>query len=281
MIRSIIPRSISIRQLYPATRTPLTIYGDRTQIQQVVINLASNAIHAMRAHGGEIVVEVRDLGADCAIVVRDDGSGIDPEIQLHIFEPFFTTKPVGEGTGMGLSVVQGIVNSHLGRIDITPGLPKGSEFVITLPLSSAPPAEKVPEPVSEDVLLQGGDETILVVDDEADLTAVIADTLEIFGYTALKAHNAEEALKVIEARGSEIDLILTDDSMPGMTGLEFAVHLQKSPYAGLRIPVVLMTGYYRHEPTEDTECAAIQAFLRKPLDAEVLNEVIRTTLDRP
>ncbi|RYZ68481.1 MAG: response regulator [Proteobacteria bacterium] len=284
LVRSVIPQTILIKQIYPPPARSLTLFGDRTQIQQVLINLASNAMHAMRGSGGELTIEVRDLGADCKIIVRDTGPGVPTEIQSHIFEPFFTTKPVGEGTGMGLSVVQGIVNSHLGRIDLNPNVSKGSEFTITLPLS-APPAElgvKASEDHSsmDDVSLEGGDETILVIDDEVDLTSVIADTLEIFGYSVLRAHNAHEGVAHLQQSGRKIDLILTDDSMPGMTGLEFARNLKNGDYGTFSVPVILMTGFDRHEPDLSIETGAIREFLRKPLDAVALNEAIRSTLDR-
>lgn len=290
LIRSVIPQTVSIRQIYPPSQKPLTLYGDRTQIQQVIINLTSNAVYAMRATGGEIVIEVRDLGADCEIVVRDNGPGIAPEIQGHIFEPFYTTKPIGEGTGMGLSVVQGIVNSHLGRIDFSGAPQRGSEFKVTLPLSVAP-AElnldldpEIDNSTLDDVSLSGGDETILVIDDEVDLTSVIADTLEIFGYTVLRAHNAQEGIAQLQenarAQGQKIGLILTDDSMPGLSGLELAIQLKEGVFGNFDIPVILMTGFDRHEPEDSIRSGAVRSFLRKPIDAVALNEAIRSTLDR-
>lgn len=281
LARSILPHNIVIKQLYPASPKRLTIFGDRTQIQQVIINLVSNSVHALKQTGGEIAIEIQDLGANCAVVVRDNGPGISPEIQAQIFEPFFTTKPVGEGTGMGLSIAHDIVTSHLGRIDSKKMKTRGAEFTITLPLSIQPVESVAPAPANtDDLILNGGDETILVVDDEEDLTVVIGDTLEIFGYKILKATSAESALKLLESLEEPVDLILTDDSMPGLTGVEFAKLLKSRSVLEHSIPVVVMTGNDRHEPQAELDAMAVHAFLRKPLDAENLNEVIRSTLDR-
>jgi two-component system, cell cycle sensor histidine kinase and response regulator CckA len=262
------------------------ILADQHQIEQVLLNLAINARDAM-ADGNvltiscvEEVLEQSEFssfgeiapGRYVVLVVSDTGAGMSNEVQEHIFEPFFTTKPQGKGTGLGLATAYGIVKQHSGYIVLQSEPGKGTTFRLYFPKVEAPVESAVIGAVLE--VLQGS-ETILVVDDEPEILAVIRHSLEAIGYTVLTAASAGEALHLVEEGGEKIDLLLTDVVMPGMTGHGLAARVQA---AEPRIRVLFMSGYTDSMLEEHGVSRTHANFISKPLSPSELAIKIRKVL---
>lgn len=270
------------------------VLADSSQMSQVLMNLCSNAIYAMRRTGGELRLEVatipRDfVGADriaklpasanevVMVRVSDTGNGIPLPLQEKIFEPFFSTKPVGEGTGLGLSVVLGIIESHGGQIhlDSTEGV--GTVFEVYLPRaaeqSTAPDGVVPAPPVAQ---LRGGNEHIILVDDESMVLEVSAVALRQFGYRVSAYTEAQEVLEMIEKGTFSGDIIVTDLTMPQVTGLDLA---RKVAGAFPAVPVVLCSGYDLCAQDKDQEADVVSARLAKPYSIDELLGVVRQVLD--
>lgn len=260
---------------------------DASQIGQVIMNLAVNAADAM-PQGGKLIIETQDveLGVEYArdhpevtpgwyvlLAMTDMGCGMTPEVRTRIFEPFFTTKGIGKGTGLGLPVVQGIVNQSRGSIDICSEVGKGTSFKIYLPaVSDLPIVPSAPNP-TEPI---GGTETILLVEDEDAVRDLTSLALRNFGYTVLEASSGREAVRVMACHNIPVDLLLTDVVMPEMGGAQVADILQ-SRCPGLR--VLYMSGYmddavFRHGVLHDKV-----AFLHKPFAIAALAGKVRQVLD--
>ncbi len=268
-----------------AEADPGIIEADRGQVEQVLMNLAVNARDAM-PRGGKIRIETRNLrigrgeipeglqaepGEYVRIRVEDWGEGMDEETLTRIFDPFFTTKELGKGTGLGLSTVHGIVEQHGGFIRTRSAVGEGTVFDIHFPAS---PKVPVLEETVEARSMPEGSESILVVDDESAVRDLVRDTLQPLGYRVLEASSGKEALSLLRESGEEVDLVLTDLNMPGMSGREFAEELsrrEKSP------PVLFMSGYPDMElrAGEDLETSMI----RKPIRPGELARWIRNVLD--
>jgi len=221
---------------------------------------------------GEACNKCFDLlqGEFLVLSVADDGCGINPEIQDRIFEPFFTTKEVGRGTGLGLSTVFGIVHQINGHVQVasSPGL--GATFKILVPLLT--PEGKTALPGVNGVqVLQGGTETILVVEDEALVRSLAATVLQQNGYTIHLANNGQAALQIFEKLEHRVDLVLTDIAMPGMDGIQLAKELQKKA-PGTRI--LFMSGYLDEILESHSFDPSTMPLLKKPFGA---GELIRRT----
>ncbi len=283
-LRSSIPSTIEIRK---NIQSDSLIIGNATQIHQVMMNLCTNAAQAMEANGGTLAVGLRDVQLDetagrvqsglkpggyVELQVSDTGQGIDPEILDSIFDPYFTTKGPGEGTGMGLSMVHGIVESYSGKIlvESTPG--QGSTFTLYLPISTSQKEQIVYR--SEDLPL--GTENVLLVDDEAPLTRMTGAVLKSLGYSVTSRTSSLEALELFSSKPDDFDLVITDMTMPNMTGDQLAVALLK---IRRDIPVILCTGYSKK--VSDTSAAAlgIKAFAYKPIVKADLARTVRKVLD--
>jgi CheY-like chemotaxis protein len=264
-----------------------TIIGDTSQIQQVLMNLATNAVHAM-AHEGTLAVRLSEKtfrkgqqlpdpdlrpGRHLKLTVRDTGTGIAADIQKRMFDPFFTTKDPGQGTGMGLAVVYGIVKSHGGAITVSSKTGKGSIFSIFLPAATEAVAEKsIPESP-----LPRGTERVLVVDDEASVVAVVSETMKRLGYRVTTALSGAEGWKKFAQTPSRFDLVITDQIMPEITGIWLSERmLEVRP----DLPVILCTGYSETVSAEEAAAAGISEFLMKPIEAKSLAETVRKVLDR-
>ena len=249
LIRSTIPASIAIRQnLQPDCRP---VSADPTQIHQIVMNLATNAYHAMEESGGELKVNLKEieLGKDdlidpdmspglyACLTIGDTGVGISKDVMNRIFDPFFTTKEKGKGTGMGLSVVHGIVKHMNGEIRVYSEPGKGAEFQVYLPVVGNA-SEKQASPADEPI--PGGCERVLLVDDEETIIAMEKRILDRLGYQVTARPGSVEALEAFRANPDKFDLVITDMSMPKMSGDKLAVELIK-----IRpdIPILLCTGY--------------------------------------
>ncbi|MBV9997570.1 MAG: response regulator [Verrucomicrobia bacterium] len=265
------------------------VRADPGQLEQVIMNLAVNARDAM-SHGGYFTIETREIeleagdakaypelspGRYVLLAVTDTGCGMSPEVQARIFEPFFTTKPVGQGTGLGLSVVHGVVQQSGGYVAVSslPGV--GTTFRIHLPALEGAPAEPVPSGPAAPP--PGGSETILLVEDEGPVRTTTALMLRSLGYAVLEASDAEPALHLAEAGPRPIDLLLTDTAMPGRGGRELADELrQRCP--GLK---VLFQSGCGDEVVNRHGGVAGETFLQKPFRLEALAQKVREGLDQP
>jgi len=265
------------------------IYGDTGMIEQVLMNLAVNARDAMPLGGKFVLATTIEKFTDSAtslnpearagefvcLTVCDTGCGMDPITLNRVFEPFFTTKEVGKGTGLGLATVYGIVKQHQGWIEVESGVGAGTTFRIYWP-SQAKVARAMPTaPVSEKV--QGGTETILVVEDEGALRELVTEILSLYGYEIVCASSGVEALRVWETHHDDIDLLLTDMMMPeGVSGRELAERLQKQEH-GLK--VLYTSGYSPGMAGKDLALLEGFNFLPKPYPPTRLAEVVRECLD--
>jgi two-component system cell cycle sensor histidine kinase/response regulator CckA len=263
---------------------PMWIRADPGMIEQIVMNLCINARDAM-SQGGRIVVEVRSeqrvehAGANSAhtgqfvcLAVTDTGCGMDLTLQKRIFEPFFTTKPVGMGTGLGLATVYGIAEQHHGWIEVDSAPNQGSTFRVYFPLCQ--PASSLAGSTAPG-LVRGGNETILVVEDEDGLRVAITERLEHAGYHVSTAKTGVEALQKWDEKHAAFDLLLTDLVMPGgIDGLQLAGQLIR---AKQELKVITMTGYHTGLGTESLPGTVIR--LMKPFTGEALLECVRGRLD--
>jgi signal transduction histidine kinase/CheY-like chemotaxis protein len=269
------------------------IYIDASpsQVNQIVMNLCTNASYAMRESGGIMTVSAESIcrrgdespaakpGAFCKLTVSDTGHGIEPAIKDRIFDPFFTTKPVGEGSGMGLSMVHGIVWNYGGWIDVqsTPG--EGSTFHVYLPEAEPAPRESQEPDAVE--LPTGSGEKILFVDDESQICNSEAHILEAAGYDVYAVTDPREAEKIFREMPGGFDIVITDLNMPHIDGIELAERLMK-----LRpnTPVILTSGYRHYSRLvnrEKIEKTGIAAFLKKPYDNGQLVQAVFDCLRRP
>jgi PAS domain S-box-containing protein len=286
MLRSSLPTTIEIRQ---NIQSNALVVSDATQIQQIIMNLCTNAAHAMEKKGGILEVTLDEINYDpvksgvienlkkgkyLQLRVSDSGEGIHPDILDMIFEPYFTTKDVGEGTGLGLSVVHGIIKSYGGAITAESEEGNGSVFASYFPILKSREHTINPTHICGD--LPGGNEHILFVDDEASITKIGSRILESFGYKVKQCHSGPEALKLFESDPNYFDLVITDLTMPKMTGKELAAELIKMRPG---IPVILLTGYGNAMSKEDAAELGIREFAMKPIEKNKLVKAIRRILD--
>jgi PAS domain S-box-containing protein len=264
-----------------------TVRADASQMEQVIMNLAVNARDAM-PNGGKLVIETANLDLESSyttmhplmkpgpyirLVVTDNGTGMDAETQSHIFEPFFTTKDKGKGTGLGLATVYGIVKQSGGFIWVYSEFGKGTSFKIYLPRLDQPEDYTgSPRPSIEAPM---GTETVLLAEDEQDVREIAREFLESGGYRVIEARDGKEAIALAAKYRGEIDLLVTDMVMPGMTGQELAVRLQ-SELPGLC--VVFMSGYSEHAATEMANADPSVRLLTKPFSRTALLRAAREIL---
>lgn len=262
------------------------VMGNTSKIQQIILNLASNAAHAMRKRGGVLTIGLStvDLGADSPseaavlgtyvkMTVRDTGTGILPEIRRRMFEPFFTTKEPGQGSGMGLSVVYGIVKDLNGMIEVESKVGKGTTFTILFPQIYPAPAGRQ----EHQEAAAGGRERILLIDDEEGFVEMAVPILERLGYQVTSATDSIVAMRIFITSPDAFDLVITDQTMPDFTGIELARevrHIRKD------LPVILCTGYSEMVSPEIAEEAGVAEFLVKPIRKEQMAQAIRRALDK-
>jgi len=286
MLRSSIPTTIDIHRNLEAESD--TVFADPTQIHQIMLNLGTNAAHAMRERGGTLKVslvqeeldsgaaeEYSDLnpGSYMRLTMSDTGCGMDEETMQKIFDPYFTTKGPGEGTGMGLAVVHGIVKTYGGDIKVESEPGKGTAFHVLLPR-----VEAEVTPIKEHKIeLLRGTERLLFVDDEKGAVDAIQPMLENLGYKVTARTSSIEALEVFRHKAYEFDLVITDMTMPNMTGKELAGELMS---IRSDIPVILCTGFSEQIDEHKAQEMGISAFVMKPIVMREMAQTIRELLDR-
>ncbi|KAF0095160.1 MAG: histidine kinase/response regulator receiver domain-containing protein [Puniceicoccaceae bacterium 5H] len=287
LVRKTIPSTVSIQQDIPTEAGIVRV--DRTAIQQVVINLCINAAQAMSDDGGVLAIEVSDCllgeqevrdfradgrgGAYARIKVQDNGKGIPADVVERIFDPFFTTKEAGEGTGLGLTVSQGVVKRHGGFITVDTEVGRGSTFCVYLPLIDDEDA--LPNETTASV--PGGQERVMLIDDEPRLLEAVQLLLNRLGYDVVAHQDSIAACEWLEAQSERpVDLIITDQTMPRMTGLQVARRvLQRWP----DIPVLLTTGYSDKAKPEVVKAAGIHSIVYKPFQPRELARQLRAVFE--
>ena len=285
LLRASLPTTIEMNLGAKATRD--TILATPAEVQQIIMNLATNAFFAMREKGGVLSISTTDIdfepdspvldadvepGEYVQLVIADTGHGMEHHVMQRVFEPFFTTKGVGEGTGMGLAVVYGIVKSLHGTIAVESEPGKGSTFRICLPVARA-------DENQESVVVKTtprGTEHILIIDDEELLVEWGQAALERLGYSVTALTDSMEALKLFSVDPSRFDLVITDQTMPNLTGLHLA---RKLMAIRTNIPIILCTGHSDSVSPEKAKDAGIKDFLMKPLGKQQLAEAIRKVLN--
>ncbi len=264
-----------------------TIMADPVQIEQIVMNLIVNARDSM-PNGGKLIIETANAYLDDAFIIRhenveqgayvllsvsDTGIGMSKKVQERIFEPFFTTKGVGEGTGLGLATVYGIVKQHNGYIYVYSEIGKGTTFKIYLPVSGE---EKAEPDKKEHEVLAGGNEFVLVVDDDPSIRKLIKDVLLPLGYRLLFANDGDEALHIARQTTGPIEVLLTDVIMPNMNGRQLA-DIFRREYPGVKI--IFMSGYTDETITQQGVLTADDILIQKPLSPAKLTNRLREILD--
>ncbi len=288
LLRATLPSTIEVRDRLSISNGEGTILADPTQVHQILMNLCTNAAHAMREKGGVLEVSVAgaDLDADFVsrhphvlpgphlhLVVSDTGIGMQQEIIERIFEPFFTTKGAGEGTGMGLAVVHGIVESYNGLIKVYSEPGKGTAFHVFLPVVTKEGETR------RDALavmpLPGGSERILLVDDEESIMQMMQERLQRLGYDVVARKCSLEALGTFREHPGAFDLVITDQTMPHLTGIDLAKEIQRVRPG---MPIILCTGFSEVITAEKVGVLGIQKLLMKPVIFRELVESIRKAL---
>jgi CheY-like chemotaxis protein len=287
MLRGSLPTTIEIRQ--HIDNGIGIVEADATQIHQVLMNLSTNAAQAMSEKGGILKIDLANVDVDAGeqarhpdlrqgsyvkLTISDTGEGMTQGVLKRIFEPYFTTKEKDVGTGLGLAVVHGIVKGHNGEITVQSKPGEGSTLNVYLPIIEK---EMRPETMMPEVL-PTGHERILFVDDEQILVDVGKRILEKLGYKVTTRVSSVEALELFRAKPDQFDLVVTDMTMPNMTGDRLAKELIQ---IRADIPIVLCTGYSEGIAKESAERMGIREFVMKPLAMKALADAIRNAIDKP
>jgi CheY-like chemotaxis protein len=285
-LRSTIPTTTDIRMDIKAKKD--TVLADPTQMNEVVMNLCTNATQAMREKGGLLTISLTnehvgksgkspfgnlESGNYLRMSVSDSGAGIAPDIIDKVFEPYFTTKGPGEGTGLGLAIIHGIVQNSGGHVAVESELGKGTTFHVMLPVIEA----EAPLNPTVDIQIPRGRERVLCVDDEKTVVGAMQSMLERLGYHVTARANSTEALEVFRDDPEGIDLVITDMTMPNMTGKELAREL-----ISIRpdIPIILCTGFSEQIDESRAKKIGINAFMLKPVGMKAMADTIREVLDK-
>jgi len=287
LLRSSLPSTIEIRESIDPDAS--AVVADSTEIHQVAMNLCTNAYHAMREHGGvlEVSLDEISMGATAAsqipdmeagrkvrLSVRDTGPGIPAATLERIFDPYFTTKKVGEGTGLGLATVRGIVDGSEGAVTVSSNLGVGTVFEVYFPL--APRTIEDSQPAVTRDSPSAGSERLLLIDDEPLVVEQAKLGLEELGYTVEAYTNSLDALKAFRSAPDSFALVITDQTMPKLTGLELTRELRQIRPA---LPVILCTGFSDLVDDESSKALGIQKYVSKPVLAEDLAAEVRGILD--
>lgn len=285
LLSSSLPATITIKTELNAVAP---ILGDPTQIHQVIMNLCTNAYHAMQERGGELTIRVAETedeektpdslfselvpGRYVRLSISDTGVGILPEHKEKIFEPYFTTKEKSQGTGLGLAIVHRIVRQHGGAVAVSSSVSEGTTFSVYFPLTGS---DIVEQPQQEERLLRG-DAHILVVDDEETLVRISSEMLIHLGYTVSTAVGSVSALELFQQHPMRFDLVFSDFNMPDMTGVQLAEKIHR---VRPDVPIVICTGYGDKVEVEQARGAGVRRILKKPLSMTKLALGVREVLD--
>jgi len=289
LVRSSVPRGIEFKFRNEAVDD--TVHADSSQLQQVLINLVTNSSHAMASGAGTVTVEIRAVrlpdpsrqetvmlppGDYLRLIVSDDGCGIPAEHLTRVFEPFYTTKPVGSGTGLGLAVVHGIISSHRGSIAIESDVGRGTRVFIHLP--TPPRTGRIPQETALPMSSAGAVSRrghLLLVDDDALVRGTLEAGMRRMGYEVEAASSGANALRLFETQSTGFDAVITDQMMPGMTGIELGQRLaQLQP----KLPLILMTGYAAALNEPKVKAMGFFAMLMKPVTMQELDETLQAAL---
>ncbi|MFO7832200.1 MAG: response regulator, partial [Desulfuromonadaceae bacterium] len=288
LARSTIPTSVYIDLNIDPDVLSAQACANEGQIQEAILNLCNNAVHAMDEKGeidisldsvwiGENTIPAPyecEAGWFLRLMVQDNGCGMDHALQEKIFDPFFTTKGVGEGTGMGLATVQGMIKQHGGFINVTSQPGAGSTFELYFPLVDASAHEEVE--TKQNAKPEGGTEKILVVDDEEILAALLEEQLESLGYEVASITSSTEALELFRANPDHFDLVISDQTMPELTGVEMLAQFKQiCP----EIRTIICTGHSSKVDEQKSSELHIDAYLRKPVELPELDKTVREVLD--
>jgi signal transduction histidine kinase/CheY-like chemotaxis protein len=286
LVKGSLASNIKLELVLPAK--PVSVMGDSTQLHQIIMNLCTNAMHAM-AEGGTLRITLDETelemervlshstlqpGRYARLSVEDSGAGMEPATLARVFEPFFTTKEVGKGTGLGLSLVYGIVTDSSGAIDVASTVGAGSRFTIYLPRVDAP---ALAEDSAAAPIERGHGERVLVVDDEDALVAMTEEVLKRLGYEPVACRDGTKALAEFEAAPRRYDAVLTDEVMPGLSGTELARSLRERR---ADLPIVLVSGYIGPMMTERAVAAGVNEILKKPVQSRELAAALARVLRR-
>jgi PAS domain S-box-containing protein len=282
LLRSIIPSNIDIQK--EICEQDIYIVANTTEFHEVVMNLCTNAYHAMEETGGVLTLHLEEVRPSkelklkedkyCCFTVSDTGTGIPSEIQNNIFEPYFTTKEQGKGSGLGLSVVHGIVKSYKGAIDIKSQKGKGTTIKVYFPIISKP---GMFESNLDEQFKTSGNENILLVDDEQAIVKLGIRMLERIGYTVTGKTSSTEALELFKSNPDGFDLVITDMTMPIMLGTELAEKILKIRND---IPILICTGFSERLDEKSTAISGIKGYVNKPILQEDLAVTVRELLDK-
>ena len=283
LIRSSLPSTIEIRHNIASNAV---VMADPSQIHQIVMNLCTNAYQAMRGMQGVLEVtlddvegmgEIKDTGVAwkpyVRLTVSDNGQGMDEAVRERIFEPYFTTKEMGEGTGLGLAVVHGIVEAHGGIIQVESAVGKGSRFMVYLPREKSCPASMLQDKESP---VPCGKEHILILDDEPGIINMLRQVLETSGYRVTSACGSLQGLDIFKRNARGFDMVITDMTMPSMTGADLAkemLHIRPS------IPIILCTGFHERMTGMQAREMGLSALVMKPYGKKEITRLIREILD--
>ena len=264
------------------------IFADSTQVHQILMNLCTNAVEALENQHGRIDISLLEKkiggprgeqatvdlknGEYVVLSVRDTGVGMTEDVMERIYDPFFTTREVGEGTGMGLAVLHGIVSAHNAVIDVSSEPGRGTIFSVYFPKVKGWQDSDARDPATN---LPIGTETIVFVDDDEDIVKMHTEMLEYLGYSIIPATSGDQALAYLKNHLQDVDMVITDLTMPNMTGLELAAMIRK---IRKDLPVILCSGYTEPVADQTARQAGISRFLAKPFDMEALAVTIRQVL---
>ncbi|TMH87434.1 MAG: PAS domain S-box protein [Betaproteobacteria bacterium] len=284
LVRGSLDPGISLEAKLPAA--PLQVFGDATQLHQVVMNLCTNAIQAMGGKGTlRVTLETAEVGAErslahgtvvpgtyARLAVEDTGTGMDEATLGRIFEPFFTTKEVGKGTGLGLALVYGIITDASGAIDVASAPGRGTAFTIYMPRVDVAVAD---DDEKQGPVARGNGERVLVVDDEQPLLAVTAEVLSRLGYEPIAFSESLAALAEFEAQPGRFDAAITDEVMPGLSGTELAgvIHRRRP-----ELPILLVSGYIGPMMSERATAAGVNEVLKKPVQSREIAAALARVL---
>ena len=287
LLRASIPSTVEIKVDLPMNG-PLVL-ADATQIHQIVMNLCTNAAHAMEGTDGKLILRQKSMEFDdrailyhpdlkkgryAMFTVQDSGIGMDGFTLKRIFEPFFTTKEPGKGTGLGLAIVHAIVKNHDGAIKIQSQIGKGTQVDVYLPVYEGEEESVKLEEIKESL---GSSERIMIIDDEPQLLETLTEILQGLGYQAFPFTSPTDALQAFERNPNGYDLIITDHTMPHMTGILLASRVLQ---VRKDTPIILMTGYDQLESPEKLEALGIRTVLLKPFKKSVLGETLSNVLKK-